>query len=100
MSTLISEAVARAYGTILLVAPIDLGGGAAPPGSDKILMVMKWVLYIVTAACIVGFLTLGAKMALQHRRHEGGEHASGLGYVLGGCVLIGSASGIVATLLP
>jgi hypothetical protein len=37
-------------------------------------------------------------MALRHQRGEGGQHVSGLGWVLGGCILIGTASALVGSL--
>jgi hypothetical protein len=41
----------------------------------------------------------GATMAIQHRRGEGGESMARLGWVLGGCIVIGSASALVGALV-
>lgn len=68
----------------------------APPGSDKLTMVLGWALYVVIALAVLGVFVVAGKMVLSHRRGEGGEHASSLAFVLIGCILIGSASGIVS----
>ncbi|WP_030185960.1 hypothetical protein [Streptomyces sp. NRRL S-813] len=76
----------------------DVGGGEAPPGAEDLLTVLKWVAWTVTTLCVAGIFGVAAKMAVDHSRGSGGEHARGLGFVLGACLLIGSASGIVAAL--
>lgn len=76
-----------------------LGGAQAPPGSSAIEKVLTWVLWLVTAACIGGVLMAGGKMAIAGRQGGGAEHAQGLLWVLGGCILVGSASGITAALI-
>jgi type IV secretory pathway VirB2 component (pilin) len=45
--------------------------------------------------CVIGIVVAGAMMAVGQRRGEGGEHASRLGWVIAGCIVIGAASGIV-----
>ncbi|WP_269750619.1 hypothetical protein [Herbidospora daliensis] len=42
---------------------------------------------------------MAAKMAISHHQGEGSQHAAGLAWVLGGCVLLGSASGLVGALM-
>ena len=49
--------------------------------------------------CVVGVLLVAARMALAHRRGEGGQYAGELGLVLAGAVLVGSASGLIAALV-
>ncbi|SFL26972.1 hypothetical protein [Geodermatophilus ruber] len=82
-----------------LLAVVDPGEGVAPPGAEGIATIVQWVAWTVLAVCVVGVLLVGARMALAHRRGEGAEHALSLAYVLGGAVLVGSASGLIAALV-
>ncbi|MGW7514255.1 hypothetical protein ACWGJ2_01510 [Streptomyces sp. NPDC054796] len=77
----------------------DVGGGEAPPGAEDLLKVLKWVAWTVTALCVAGIFAVAARMAVDHSRGGGREHARGLGFVLGACLLVGSASGIVGALV-
>lgn len=76
------------------------GMGEAPPGSEAFLTVIKWAVWIVLGICVLGVIFAGARMAFGGRHGEGSEHASRLGWVFAGCMVVGSASGIVAALLP
>jgi hypothetical protein len=84
--------------TVLAAVP-NPGQGAAPPGSEGILTILKWAAWIALVVCVLGVIVAGAMMSVQARRGEGGEHASRLGWVLAGCILIGSASGLVGALV-
>lgn len=77
----------------------DVDGGEAPPGADGLLTVLKWVAWTVTTLCVSGIFGVAARMAVDHSRGGGREHARGLGYVMGACLLVGSASGIVGALV-
>ncbi|MDX3366085.1 hypothetical protein AB0D47_37110 [Streptomyces sp. NPDC048376] len=77
----------------------DVGGGEAPPGADDLLKVLRWVAWSVTALCVGGILSVAARMAIDHSRGGSREHARGLSFVLGACMLVGSASGIVGALI-
>jgi len=76
------------------------GGGEMPPGEigEKILLILKWIAALCTAACVGGLLYSGGRMAIAHRRGDETNIAQ-LGWVLFSCLLIGSASAIVAALL-
>jgi hypothetical protein len=74
------------------------GTGSAPPGGDKFMKIFGWVAWGVTGLCVVGILIVAGKMAVSHRRGEGGEHATGLAWVLGAAVLIGASSSLVGVL--
>ncbi|HEX2073186.1 MAG TPA: hypothetical protein VHF92_05320 [Geodermatophilus sp.] len=80
-------------------AVVDPGPGVAPPGAEGITTIVQWIAWTVLAVCVVGVLIVGGRMALAHRRGEGAEYAASLGYVLGGAVLVGSASGLIAALV-
>ncbi|MFI6340484.1 hypothetical protein [Streptomyces sp. NPDC050535] len=79
--------------------PPDVGGGEAPPGAEGLLTVLKWVAWCVTALCVAGIFGVAARMAMDHSKGGGREHVRGLGFVLGACLLVGSASGIVGALV-
>lgn len=76
------------------------GGGVAPPGSEKFLLLLRWVMWLCSGVCVVGVMIAGATMALAHRGHGGGgEHAARLGWVLAGCIVIGGSSALVGALI-
>ncbi len=84
----------------LLAAPPDPGGGTAPPGvAAKIDTLVGWLAWVAVAACVAGILLVAIRMAVLHQRGQLGEHMSGLGSVLGACVLIGGASALVGSFL-
>jgi len=80
-------------GDVLAAAP-DPGSGVAPPGSDKILKILQW---LITAAAVAGGLFIAAKMVMAHRRGDD-TNVSHLGVWLGACVLAGVAPHIVNAL--
>lgn len=85
--------------TLLALGVPDPGQGTPPPGSAQITTVLGWVAWIVFACCVGGVLFCAGKMAVSHRRGEGGEHATGLAYTLGACIVAGSASAIVGLMI-
>lgn len=82
-----------------VLAVLDPGQGAPPPGAEGIATIVEWVAWTVLAVCVVGVLLVAGRMALAHRRGDGGQYAAELGFVLGGAVLVGSASGLIAALV-
>ncbi|GAA3736855.1 hypothetical protein [Micromonospora maritima] len=72
-------------------------GNIAPPGSDKILTILGWVKWIVTAVAVGGAMFIGAKMAIAHRRGDD-TNTSALGWWLAGCVLLGVGPQLVDAL--
>lgn len=99
---IVTDAAHRVAATLAAALPAPRDGvpepvSTAPPGSDKILKVLDWGLWVAIAIAVGGVLVVAGKMAINHRRGEAGEHASGLAWVLVGCILMGSASGIVKT---
>lgn len=85
----------------VVAAPPDPGSGTAPPGAfeGKVLTMLKWVAWTVFALCVGGILGVAGRMAIMHRRGEGGEHFAGLAWVGFACILAGSASAIVGALI-
>jgi hypothetical protein len=83
--------------------PVTLPRGHADGVGDVTATVgtlLRWLLWFVLGACVMGFMLVGGNMALKHRRGEAGAHASGLGWVLIACVLAGSglAMGFISLL--
>lgn len=83
----------------LLAQVPDPGGGQAPPGSEGFTEILGWAAWIALGVCVLGVMIAGAAMAVGSRRGEGGEHMSRLGWVLGACIIIGSASAFVSALV-
>lgn len=83
----------------IIAAVPDPGRGSQPPGSGGLVTIIKWAAWIGLAVCVLGVIIAGASMAVASRRGDGGEHMSKLGWVLGGCIIIGSASGLVGAVL-
>lgn len=82
----------------VLAAVPNPGSGEAPPGSDGFLRILRWAAWISFGVCVLGVIIAGAMMAISSRRGEGGEHATRLMWVFAGCIVIGSASGLVGAL--
>ena len=70
-----------------------------PPGTDGLTTLLNWGMWMVTFAGIIGVLVAAGSMMLAHRRGEGGEQASKLGWVLGGCCVAAASGPIVNVLL-
>ncbi|QAY65004.1 hypothetical protein ET495_17275 (plasmid) [Xylanimonas allomyrinae] len=77
----------------------DPGAGTQPPGAEGFTKILGWAAWIAFGVCVLGVIVAGATMAIQSRRGEGGEHMSRLGWVLAGCIVIGSASALVGALV-
>lgn len=75
------------------------GTGEAPPGSEGLLTILKWIAWIVFGLAVAGILICAGAMMINNKRGQGGEHAATLAWVLSGCILAGSASGVVGLLV-
>ena len=70
--------------------------GAVPTElTGKTNQLLALILFGVAAACVLGVLITAGRMAVAYGRGELGESAKGLGGVLIGCLLAGSASALV-----
>ncbi|MFJ3825993.1 hypothetical protein [Streptomyces nodosus] len=87
------------HGSHFLAGVYNPGQGSEPPGAGKLKTILRWVAWIVLALCVAGILIVAGRMAVSHQRGQGGEHATSLAYVLGACILVGAASGIVGLLV-
>ncbi|HYU86450.1 MAG TPA: TrbC/VirB2 family protein [Kribbellaceae bacterium] len=86
------------YKFVPLLAPLN-NPVAPEPIRQNVEKVVNWVTWIGMMVCILGIIIAGSMMAIGQRRGEGGEHASRLGWVIAGCIVIGAASGIVNAFL-
>lgn len=69
-----------------------------PPGTGGITTIISWAKWIAYAIAGIGIIFVAIRMAIQHRRGEGGEHLGSLGWVLGAVILVGGGIGIITTL--
>jgi len=84
---------------ITLLAVVDPGTGIQPPGTKGIVTAMGYVSWVVCALCVTGVMLVAGRMALHHRQGIGGEHMSGLAWVLAACILVAAGSGVVGALI-
>jgi hypothetical protein len=83
-----------------LMADVPNFSNTPPPGSDKLLKIGSWVLYTVSALCVIGLLMVGGRLAVSHHHGiQGGQHGEKLGAVMTGIVIVGAASGIAGALI-
>ncbi len=75
----------------------SVGTGTTPPFGPDLLTILQWIAWVATSACVLGVLMVAATMAIRHQRGEGGQHIAGLGWVLAGCILIGTATALVGS---
>ncbi|MFI9724534.1 hypothetical protein ACIHFE_33730 [Streptomyces sp. NPDC052396] len=75
------------------------GTGTTPPHTKGLVLILQWVAWAVCGVCVAGLLIVAGRMALMHQRGEGGQHMTGLAYVMGACVIVGSASALVGALV-
>ena len=77
----------------------DPGSGKKPPGFEKFNTILSWAAWIAIGVCVLGLIICGGKMAIEHRSGGGGGLQGQVGSVMIGCVLIGTAAGIVQALI-
>ena len=77
----------------------DPGAGVAPPGSEGLLTILQWAAWIGFGVAVLGVILAGIAMVISVRRGDGGENVARLGWVFAGCIVIGSASGLVGALV-
>jgi hypothetical protein len=74
------------------------GQGEEPPFAGKFMTVLKWGVYFALGCGVAGFVLIGGRMAIQHRKGEGGNHMGSMIIVGFGCIVITSAYAIVNAL--
>ena len=73
----------------------DPGQGCAPPGADKLVRILQYVVWGALGSGVGGFALIGGRMAMNHRRGEGGGHLASLVIVGLGCVVAVSGTVLV-----
>jgi len=99
VASLIAQVTPTTTTTTPTSAAVPNPTGAPPPGSEKLLMILNWAAWLAAGAAVAGIFLVAGLMAIQHQHGRGGEHGAKLMWVMGGCVLIGSGSGIVGALV-
>lgn len=75
----------------------DPGSPVAPPGSQGVMTIMRWVMWIVFGMCFIGTAVIAGKMAIEHNSpHGGGQAIAGLWKPLGGAIIATNITGILA----
>lgn len=78
----------------------DPGNGSAPPGVGAAFEdIMGWAKWIALGICVLGLIFIGARMAVNSRRGEGGELLGALGMAMGGVCIIAGAVAVVGFLV-
>ncbi|MEO3826550.1 hypothetical protein [Actinomadura sp. B10D3] len=57
--------------------------------------VLGWLVWSALGGCVLGFIVVGGRMAIRHRRGEFGGLAGELGWVFFACVIAGSGFAVV-----
>lgn len=84
--------------TVLAAPGIDYG--QAPPGSTKFLQILGFLGWFGVVIAVGGFVVAGIMMIFSSMsgNHGGNGQMKTLGYVMGGAVVLGSASAWATTL--
>ena len=70
---------------------------AAIPGLTMVQNIIGWVAWVAAGGCLIGLIAAGAMMAVAFS--QGRDHGSRLGGVMAGCLVVGSASTLVAAFI-
>jgi hypothetical protein len=85
--------------TLVQQAAPAIDYGQAPPGSDKFLQIVGYAGWAGLAIAVVGFVVAGIMMVVSSSgQHGNSGQMKTLGWVMGGAVVIGTASGWATTL--
>ena len=82
--------------TIWLAVPTT--GAATPPGGDKLMTIISWLLAIAGIACVAGVVVAGVKIAFGGHGRGGGEHGMALLLSLLGAVVCSAAFLLVSAM--
>jgi hypothetical protein len=85
-------------GSVFADIPQPIAG--TPPGANGLLTILGWISWIVFAIAVAGVLIVAGKMMFDHRQgNGGGQAATGLIWVLSGCIIAAVASGLVGAVV-
>ncbi|TFC01494.1 hypothetical protein E3O42_10290 [Cryobacterium adonitolivorans] len=91
MSVLITSVDALNF----VAGTLPVPGNGTPPGAEKFQEVMGWVKWIALGVAIIGVMIIGAKLAIESRRGEGGAALGSLGTAMAGVIVISAAASLV-----
>ena len=96
---MLTQSVIEHIDSLVRLAPIAAPPAPVePPFGAKLNVLLGWLLWIAILGCTAGVIITGAKMAFAWR--SGGDANVGqLGWVMVGCILVGTASGIANALV-
>jgi type IV secretory pathway VirB2 component (pilin) len=80
---------------ILTAGEVPTPTDGTPPGAEKFQQVMGWVKWIALGVAVIGIMIIGAKLAIESRRGEGGAHLGSLGTAMAGVIVIAGAASLV-----
>lgn len=98
MSTVTSVTQGLAEALALIPLQVPNPDPIQPPGTEGFTSIMGWAKWVALAVCILGLFAVGALMAVQSRRGEGGEHVGKIGMALCGVIVISAAAALVGFL--
>ncbi|MDJ0322119.1 hypothetical protein [Pseudarthrobacter sp. PS3-L1] len=79
---------------------IPVPNPTAPPGSEGLITILGWISWIIFGLAVAAILVVSGKMMFDNGRGGGGgQAATGLIWVLGGCIIAAVASGLVGTIV-
>ncbi|MET3642741.1 hypothetical protein ABIC73_004344 [Prescottella equi] len=86
-------------GTVDVLAQIGKVDPAPPPGFEKFLMIMSWIIWGAVIFCIIGLVIAGAMLAYQRMQGGGGDAQMKIVGAMVGAVIIGLAGTLINTLV-
>jgi hypothetical protein len=57
-------------------------------------IILRWLVWTVLGSCVAGFVIVGGRMTIKHKRSEFGANATEVGWVLVACVVAGSGCAV------
>lgn len=77
----------------------DPGNGSAPPGFEAFTTILGWGKYLSLGILVMALIAAGVTMAISQHRGDGSEHATQIGKVLIGVIVVSAAFSIVSFLV-
>lgn len=85
--------------TVEVLAQIGDVKPAPPPGFEKFLTIMSWIIWGAVIFCIIGLVVAGALLAYQRMQGGGGDAQMKIVGAMVGAVIIGLAGTLINTLV-
>jgi hypothetical protein len=72
------------------------GSSEAPPGLGDVTKPIGWLKYVAGAVAVVMFIVAGIMLFFHNRSGQSSEGPGKFGWIIGGILAIGCASGVVS----